>query len=133
MLLLIQIIFQTLIAIVVSDKHEGWLLHKIDLKLHPHARCLDGTPGAYWFYPGSGSGLDKFIIHHQGGGWCNQAMDCMSRAKLSKSQTGSSKLWLNSPNCESSSHLKDLRSQPCHADGGSNGVFSFSPEMNPIM
>jgi len=41
-----------------------WTLFKIDLKKHPHARCLDGTPGGYWFSKGSGTGERKFVIHH---------------------------------------------------------------------
>ena len=34
------------------------------------ARCLDGSPGAYYFQPGTGDGANKWYIHHQGGGWC---------------------------------------------------------------
>jgi len=29
-----------------------------------NARCLDGTPGVYYFSPGSGSGANKWYVHH---------------------------------------------------------------------
>ena len=32
------------------------------------ALCLDGTPGAFYFRAGTGSGKAKWYIHHQGGG-----------------------------------------------------------------
>lgn len=45
------------------------------------AVCLDGTPGAYYFSPGSGDGATKWYIHMQGGGWCLSPTDCANRAK----------------------------------------------------
>ena len=32
------------------------------------AVCLDGSPGAYYHVPGTGSGKNKWYVHHQGGG-----------------------------------------------------------------
>jgi len=51
------------------------------------ARCLDGSPGAYYIRKGTGSGVNKWYIHHQGGGWCESLDDCLGR---SKSALGSS-------------------------------------------
>jgi hypothetical protein len=34
------------------------------------ARCLDGSPAAYYFTPGTGSGADKWVVYLNGGGWC---------------------------------------------------------------
>merc|ERR1711881_118026 len=45
------------------------------------AMCLDGTPGAYYFQPGTGSGATKWYIHHQGGGWCESLDDCLGRSR----------------------------------------------------
>ncbi|CAK8988900.1 unnamed protein product [Durusdinium trenchii] len=45
------------------------------------ARCLDGSPGLYYFSPGSGSGTSKFQIFHEGGGFCNSDSSCFDRAK----------------------------------------------------
>ena len=33
-----------------------WQMNKIDVAKYPNAVCLDGSPGAFWFSPGSGSG-----------------------------------------------------------------------------
>lgn len=52
------------------------------------AVCLDGTPGAYYFSPGSGEGSTKWYIHMQGGGWCLSPSDCAGR---SQGDLGSSK------------------------------------------
>ena len=58
----------------------------------PKARCLDGSPGAFWIYRGSGSGKQKFAIHHEGGGWCLALEDCYPK---SKSNHGSSNKWVD--------------------------------------
>lgn len=75
------------------------------------ARCLDGSPGAYYFQAGSGSGTSKWYIHHQGGGWCESMDDCLGR---SKSDLGSSKNY------------------PATAGLG-GGYFSFDQSENPLM
>ena len=40
------------------------------------ATCLDGTPYGVYFQPGSGSGINNWVIYFQGGGWCYDEMDC---------------------------------------------------------
>ena len=42
------------------------------------ARCLDGTPAAYYLHKGTAS--TKWYIHHQGGGWCESWDDCLGRS-----------------------------------------------------
>lgn len=32
------------------------------------------------FYPGTGSGVNKWYIHHEGGGWCESLKDCYERS-----------------------------------------------------
>ena len=44
------------------------------------AVCLDGTPAFYYFRPGSGTGSNKWYLHHKGGGWCESLDDCLSRS-----------------------------------------------------
>ena len=35
------------------------------------ARCLDGSPMAYWIRPASAAeNSSKFVVYFQGGGWC---------------------------------------------------------------
>lgn len=75
------------------------------------AKCLDGTPGAYYFQKGSGSGADKWYVHHQGGGWCESMDDCLGR---SNGDLGSSKAY------------------PANASLG-GGYFSTDATQNPLM
>jgi hypothetical protein len=75
------------------------------------AKCLDGSPGAYYFRPGDGSGKNKWFIHHEGGGWCTNLDECVNRSKTS---LGSSTFY------------------PGEADLG-GGYFSQDPAANPML
>jgi len=44
------------------------------------AACLDGSPPAYYYAKGTGSGANNWYIHHEGGGWCNTINDCYQRS-----------------------------------------------------
>ncbi|KAJ4746337.1 Pectin acetylesterase [Rhynchospora pubera] len=52
------------------------------------AVCLDGSPPAYHLDPGSGSGINNWIVHMEGGGWCKDTKECLERKE---SYRGSSK------------------------------------------
>ncbi|XAR70769.1 hypothetical protein NMG60_11027753 [Bertholletia excelsa] len=52
------------------------------------AVCLDGSPPAYHFDKGFGAGINNWLIHIEGGGWCNNATTCLSRKNT---RLGSSK------------------------------------------
>ncbi|KAG6737036.1 hypothetical protein POTOM_059996 [Populus tomentosa] len=43
------------------------------------AVCLDGSPPGYHFAKGSGSGIDNWLVHMEGGGWCESVESCVSR------------------------------------------------------
>ncbi|PWA92030.1 protein kinase superfamily protein [Artemisia annua] len=43
------------------------------------AACLDGSPPAYQFDAGSGDGVNNWLLHIQGGGWCYSVNDCRTR------------------------------------------------------
>ncbi|KAJ6327653.1 hypothetical protein OIU78_014505 [Salix suchowensis] len=43
------------------------------------AVCLDGSPPGYHFERGSGSGIDSWLVHMEGGGWCESVESCVSR------------------------------------------------------
>ncbi|XP_058769065.1 pectin acetylesterase 8-like [Vicia villosa] len=43
------------------------------------AVCLDGSPPAYHFDKGFEAGIDNWIVHFEGGGWCNNASTCLDR------------------------------------------------------
>ena len=49
-------------------------------RLSGDARCIDGSPATYYFRAGSGIGATKWVIFHQGGGWCVSLSDCRARA-----------------------------------------------------
>ncbi|CAH2046332.1 unnamed protein product [Thlaspi arvense] len=53
------------------------------------AVCLDGSAPAYHFDKGSGSGVNNWIVHMEGGGWCTDIATCVKRKSTMK---GSSKL-----------------------------------------
>lgn len=43
------------------------------------AVCLDGSPPAYHLDRGSGSGINNWLVHFEGGGWCNNITTCLGR------------------------------------------------------
>merc|ERR1711865_1241197 len=75
------------------------------------AKCLDGTPGLYYFRPGTGDGAKKWYIHQEGGGWCESPEACLGR---SNTTLGSS-----------SSYSKTVSQN--------KGYFSVDPKVNPMM
>ncbi|KAH0648354.1 hypothetical protein KY285_033602, partial [Solanum tuberosum] len=44
------------------------------------AVCLDGSPPAYHLHRGHGTGLHSWIIHLDGGDWCNSISNCLNRS-----------------------------------------------------
>ncbi|CAN6982004.1 unnamed protein product [Brassica oleracea var. botrytis] len=60
----------------------------VKLKLSSTAKergafCLDGSLPGFHFDKGSGSGSKSWLIHLQGGGWCNTIASCSARAMTS--------------------------------------------------
>ncbi|KAM7507374.1 hypothetical protein LguiA_017827 [Lonicera macranthoides] len=45
------------------------------------AVCLDGTPPAYQFDKGVGVGINNWLVHLEGGGWCDSIGSCSNRSK----------------------------------------------------
>lgn len=43
------------------------------------AVCLDGTVPGYHLHRGFGSGANSWIVHLEGGGWCNSVRTCVYR------------------------------------------------------
>ncbi|KAG7952314.1 hypothetical protein I3843_12G053000 [Carya illinoinensis] len=52
------------------------------------AVCLDGSPPAYHWDKGFGAGMNNWLVHIEGGGWCNNITTCLSRKNT---RLGSSK------------------------------------------
>uniref|UniRef100_A0A8I6XL69 Pectin acetylesterase n=1 Tax=Hordeum vulgare subsp. vulgare TaxID=112509 RepID=A0A8I6XL69_HORVV len=69
-------------AVVVEEKLM------VDMTIVPGAAstgavCLDGSPPAYHVHRGSGAGTGGWLLHFEGGGWCNDARSCAERARTS--------------------------------------------------
>ncbi|KAM7507365.1 hypothetical protein LguiA_017818 [Lonicera macranthoides] len=45
------------------------------------AVCLDGSPPAYHFDKGHGEGTNNWLVHLEGGGWCDSLKSCSKRAR----------------------------------------------------
>lgn len=97
---------------IVAAQQQSWSLTL--LKSYPQAQCLDGTPGGYYFAPGSGADAGKWLIHLQGGGWCINLDDCLAR---STTELGSSTSW-PATGCPTD-------------DGGCAGMYNADPAINP--
>lgn len=59
-------------------------LDLVDLTLVRHAKdkgavCLDGSAPGYHFRSGFGSGSNNWVLHIEGGGWCNTVASCLIR------------------------------------------------------
>ncbi|XP_058224869.1 pectin acetylesterase 8-like isoform X2 [Rhododendron vialii] len=52
------------------------------------AVCLDGSPPAYHFDKGFGTGINNWLVHIEVGGWCNNVTTCLARKNT---RLGSSK------------------------------------------
>lgn len=85
----LMLAFRTLIALTIlaSSSAIPAKLTKVDLDNFPSARCLDGSPGAYYTQPSLSSDPKKYVFSLQGGGECTGLYDCTSR---SQSDLGSS-------------------------------------------
>ena len=46
---------------------------------YPNARCLDGSPGGFYYKPGRNKNRWLFLL--EGGGLCSHQSDCTARAK----------------------------------------------------
>ena len=110
----------------------GWHLNKLSLAAYPDARCLDGSPGAYYVFPGDAS---TFLLHIQGGGWCSSLADCANRAKFpvypGEPSIGSTAAW-EDPEGGPCTHSLEPGVPPCASDGGSGGIFSSNATINPL-
>jgi hypothetical protein len=78
-----------LVLLVVSGRAvvDDWQKVLLTDAATKGAVCLDGSPGGFYYKKGS---TDKWIVFHQGGGWCSSHTDCLKRAGT---DLGSSKGW----------------------------------------
>jgi len=80
----------SLFALRLSLSHGSDVLataNVIPLDQYPRATCLDGSPARYYVRPGQGAGANKFYLHQQGGGFCTNLEDCVSRSRTNLGST----------------------------------------------
>ncbi|XP_022872038.1 pectin acetylesterase 8-like [Olea europaea var. sylvestris] len=101
---------QILFYMLISSRIEGVLVDKTYLSnaAAKGAVCLDGSSPVYHLDRGSGTGINSWLVHIEGGGWCQNVADCLVRMNQKQ---GSS---------------KDMAKQLAF-----NGILSNEPQMNP--
>ncbi|KAM5573799.1 pectin acetylesterase 8 [Rosa sericea] len=72
-----------LVCLLILLKAES---HPVELTLVQSAVakgavCLDGSPPAYHFDKGFGAGINNWLVHIEGGGWCKDVESCVERTK----------------------------------------------------
>ena len=101
-----------------------WTMHLLD---DPLARCIDGSPGAFYLGPApSPSSNTRWVGHLQGGGWCTSLDDCAARAFT---HYGSSSKWTRAGECP------DEANPACWGDSPSglpDGLASLNASVSPI-
>lgn len=76
MMILLLAYFFVVVLTTTGDIQEM----KLILIEDEDAKCLDGSHPGYYISYGSGSGVNKWFIFHEGGGWCNSLDDCLFRS-----------------------------------------------------
>ena len=56
-----------ILAVILPSTHSQAHLTRV-LVQDPTARCLDGSPGAYYYEKGEDSAT--IVLYFEGGGWC---------------------------------------------------------------
>eukprot|EP00794_Sanderia_malayensis_P014250 gene14250-15736_t len=71
----------------IPDGNENMHLYRVYDAIAKGAVCLDGTPPAYYLRPGKGLGVNRWIIHFNGGAWCFDEQSCLDRSRGSLGST----------------------------------------------
>lgn len=71
----------TLVGVMVLIKTEGLGVDitYVDSAVAKGAVCLDGSSPAYQFDKGLGKGVNNWLVHLEGGGWCDSIETCRQR------------------------------------------------------
>lgn len=54
-------------------------MYRLNLTQYPAARCLDGSPGAFYWRPASKANSSNWVIYFEGGGECVTEASCLQR------------------------------------------------------
>eukprot|EP00252_Welwitschia_mirabilis_P006755 TRINITY_DN1765_c0_g2_i4.p1 TRINITY_DN1765_c0_g2~~TRINITY_DN1765_c0_g2_i4.p1 ORF type:complete len:391 (+),score=36.38 TRINITY_DN1765_c0_g2_i4:125-1297(+) len=77
-----------LLSMLASVSSVNVQLFILDSAVASGSVCLDGSAPAYFMDKGFGSGANNWIVHFEGGAWCNDVQTCSDRTKT---RLGSSK------------------------------------------
>ncbi|XP_058103780.1 pectin acetylesterase 8-like [Magnolia sinica] len=79
-----------LVCIVISMRANSFNVDitYVENAIAKGAVCLDGSPPAYHMSRGFGAGINNWLVHIEGGGWCNNVTTCLERKNT---RLGSSK------------------------------------------
>ncbi|CAL5429298.1 unnamed protein product [Camellia sinensis] len=85
---------QMLVCVLILLKTEGFYvgITYVQNAIAKGAVCLDGSPPAYHLDKGFGAGINNWLVHFEGGGWCNNVTTCLARKNT---RLGSSKQMAN--------------------------------------
>ena len=78
-LLLLLVAAQLLPSSASEWNASKWELVMLTEAAKTGAVCLDGSPGGYQIRPGA-PGDTRWVVFHQGGGWCTSDTSCAARA-----------------------------------------------------
>ncbi|XP_057478549.1 LOW QUALITY PROTEIN: pectin acetylesterase 8-like [Actinidia eriantha] len=85
-----QWLYILLVGVLILLKAEGFnvgITYVVNA-VAKGAVCLDGSPPAYHIDKGFGAGINNWLVHIEGGGWCNNVTTCLARKNT---RLGSSK------------------------------------------
>ncbi|CAL5425546.1 unnamed protein product [Camellia sinensis] len=85
---------QMLVCVLILLKTEGFYVRitYVQNAVAKGAVCLDGSPPAYHLDKGFEAGINNWLVHFEGGGWCNNVATCLARKNT---RLGSSKQMAN--------------------------------------
>ncbi|CAL5329840.1 unnamed protein product [Camellia sinensis] len=85
---------QMLVCVLILLKTEGFYvgITYVQNAVAKGAVCLDGSPSAYHLDKGFGAGINNWLVHFEGEGWCNNVTTCLARKNT---RLGSSKKMAN--------------------------------------
>ena len=75
--LVCSLLLSTTWALAISNTA---VLTLSNVTTYPTARCLDGSPFAYYIRPGVSDGANKWMVMLEGGGFCSHIKDCTERS-----------------------------------------------------
>ncbi len=70
--------------VLSPTREEKMIAYTVENATERNAVCNDGTPAVYFYRPGEGEGIDKWLVWFEGGGGCSSLESCDKRFEESK-------------------------------------------------